>query len=283
MNIDDMKQAWQSESGISQERFEQIGAKVSDSTRLLQKSIFRRDMAETFASAFVIVAFALMSRVAKTWIDWAGCWVAVVAGFIIPMVLWWARKRPVAIASAANFRDFVDVEVDYLRRQVLIIGNVAWWYLLPLYVAVALIIVGMMGPEYRLGECIVLGVCLAMITALYVYLWWLNQVACKKRLQPLHRYYADMAAALESGDDSVLPLSDPPIEFLHRKPPVISKLRRWVGGILTVIATLLVIAGGIVLMQRFDQRTGRFVMSTAPVVAILVITCTGIWRRNPAE
>ena len=49
-NLEDLKKAWHSDSGISQQRFEQISSKVRDSTELLQTTIFRRDMRETFAT-----------------------------------------------------------------------------------------------------------------------------------------------------------------------------------------------------------------------------------------
>ncbi len=57
-NLEDLKKAWQSQSAISQQRFDQIGSKVSDSTELLQTTIFRRDMRETFASVVVVAAFS---------------------------------------------------------------------------------------------------------------------------------------------------------------------------------------------------------------------------------
>ena len=35
---------------------------------------------------------------------------------------------------------------------------------------------------------------------------------------------------------------------------------------------------GLALLYRFDPRTGWFVMSTSPVVALLVFVCSGAWR-----
>ena len=54
--LEDLKQAWQAQRGISQQRFDQIGDKVRDSTSRLQSTIFRRDMVESAASV-VVIAF----------------------------------------------------------------------------------------------------------------------------------------------------------------------------------------------------------------------------------
>ena len=71
-NLEDLKKAWQSESPISQQRFDQIGSKVRESTDLLQTTIFRRDKRETFASVVVVAAFFLFMFSAKNWVDWSG-------------------------------------------------------------------------------------------------------------------------------------------------------------------------------------------------------------------
>ena len=48
---------------------------------------------------------------------------------------------------------------------------------------------------------------------------------------------------------------------------------------MAVFATLLVVAAGVAIMQYFDARTGKFILSVAPVIALLVIVISGAWRR----
>ncbi len=280
-NLEDLKKAWQSDSGIAQQRFDQIGSKVRDSTELLQTTIFRRDMRETFASVVVVAAFFLLMFSAKNWVDWSGYAIVVIAGITIPIVLWRARKRSLATFSAANFRDFVDIEIDYLRRQVQLLRMVAWWGLLPIYAGIALISVGILGPRNSLSELVILTVYLAICAGLFSYIWWLNQSARKANLEPLLHYYVEMRTALDSGDEFALQLPDPPQAFLQSKPlkPMTNR-QRWIWIMLTGAVTLLVAGAGYATMQSFDARTGGFIVSTTPVVAILMIFVSGIWRRG---
>ena len=280
-NLDDLKRAWKSQSGISQERFDQIGTRVRSSTELLQTTIFRRDMVETFASIVVVAAFSFFLLRATNWVDWSGCLIVVIAGITIPIVLWWSRRRALTVVSAANFRDFINVEIDYLRRQVQLLRMIGWWYLLPLYIGICLIMIGIVGPRYTVGEIVILGFCLAICAVLYVYLWWLNQSACQRRLEPLLQYYVDMREALDHGDDFAPQLTDP-TDFLRPEPrKPMTKRRRWICIIVTVIVTAFVAAAGYGTMQHFDARTGVFIFYTVPVVGVLMIVVSGLYREIP--
>jgi hypothetical protein len=201
VNLEDLKNVWQSEGGISQQRFDQIGSRVKESSERLHATILRRDVRETFASVVVVVVFSCLMFSAKSWVDRLGYVIIAIGGITIPFVLWRARSRSLATISTATFRDFVNVEIDYLHRQVRLLRSVTWWYLLPFYMGLALVLVGLMGPRYSLGDLILLCVCLAVIAGLYVYIWWLNQTARKTDLEPLLNYYLEMRTALDSGDE----------------------------------------------------------------------------------
>ena len=280
-NLEYRKKTWQSQSGISQQRFGQIGSKVRSSTELLQATIFRRDMLETLASVVVVAGFSPGLFLAKNWVAWSGFAIEMIAGSTIPFVLWWARKRSLATVSAANFRDFVNIEIDYLSRQVLLLRMVTWWYLLPIYIGIVLILAGLTDLRFLLFELIFLTVYLAFCTGLFIYIWWLNQSARKTHFEPLLHYYKEMRTALDSGDEFALQLPDPPSAFLQPKPrKPMSSRRRWIWIMLTVVVTVLVAGAGYATMQHFDARTGKFVVSTVPVIAILMIFVSGIWRRG---
>ena len=280
-NLDDLKKTWQSQSGISQQRFDQIGSKVKDSTELLQLTIFRRDMLETFASVVIVAFFSRFMLSAKSWIDWSGCLIVVIAGITFPIVLWRARKRSLATVSAANFRDFVNIEIDYLRRQIRLLRMVASWYLLALYTGMVLMLVGLTDPLSQV-ELIVATVYFAISAGLFIYIWWLNQLARKAGFEPLLHYYTEMRTALESGDDFEIQLPDAMSLFQPKARKRMSKARKWVWIILTAAFSALVAGAGYATMQHFDARAGRFILSTVPVVAILFIFVSGIWRRGLA-
>ncbi len=280
-NFEELKQNWQSQSGIPQDRFDQIERKVQGTSNLLRTTVFRRDVRESVASGIVIVAFFPGLFAAKNWVSWSGFAVEVIAGATIPFVLWWARKRSPAAAAAASFRDFVDVEIAFLQRQVLLLRMVTWWYLLPIYAGIVLITLGSGGRDWPMFLLAFCAVYLTIAGGLCVFVWWLNQSGLRNHMQPLLRYYMDLRAALDSGEDTAFSLSDPPSAFLRSKPPkAMSRRRRWawIGAILVV--TALSAGVGYVTMQQFDARTGKFVIVTAPVITLLMIVISGVWRRN---
>jgi hypothetical protein len=249
---------------------------------LFQATISRRDQLETLASVVVVAVFFPGLFFAKNWIAWSGFGIEVIVGSTIPFILWWARKRSLVTVSAANFRDFVDIEIDILRRQVLLLRMVTWWYLLPIYAGIVLISVGLTDFPVLLFERMFLTVYLAFCTGLFIFIWWLNQSARKTRFEPLLHYYKEMRTALDSGDNFALQLPDPPAAFLPPKPrKPMSSRRRSIWIMLTIVVTVFVAGAGYVTMQHFDQRTGGCVLSTVPVIAILMIFVSGIWRRDP--
>ncbi len=284
-NLDALKDTWHSQSGISAQRFEQIASTVRAGSDLLQTTIFRRDMLETCASVVVVVAFAPGLLYAKNWVAWSGFALEVIVGITIPFVLGWARKKPPTAVYEKSFRDFVNVEIDHLERQVRLLRMVTWWYLLPMYVGIVLILVGLTEPRRMvLFELIFVITYLALCTVFFVFVWWLNQSARKNNLQPLLLHYVELRDSLDSGDASSLQLlPDPPSEFLQRAPPkLMTRRQRRVWVFLSAVVVLLVAAAGLATMQSFDPRTGRYLIAAAPVAGFLVLLVSGAWRRPTA-
>lgn len=281
-DLDDLKHAWQNQSGIPQERLEQIGSKVCDSANLMQKAVFRRDMPDTLASIVMIPFLVYQLLNAKNWVIWIGCVILIVALAMVPFILRWARKRPAVSLSTASFRDLVDIEIDSVRRQVKLLRNVGWWGLTPLYVGAVVVTWGT-NLERRdpIGDVIVVSI-LVLVSIPFLGIWWLNLAGCKKHFQPLLDYYVSMRDALENDDDSIMQLTDPPSDFLRNDAPRARlSSRAWRGWIVfIVLVTATVIVVGVAIAKYFDYRTGMFVTSTFPVVAGLFVFISGVWRGS---
>ena len=122
---------------------------------------------------------------------------------------------------------------------------------------------------------------LALTAALCIWIWRLNQVARKKHFEPLLHYYAEMREALDQGGDFALDYPGPPSDFLKPSPyKPLTKRARGIWIAFTAVLTLAVAAAGIMLMQNFDERTGIFIASAAPVVTVLMVFVSGLWRRG---
>ena len=279
-NLDNLKQSWQADQKVPAELFDRIGLAAKNSTDLLQSKIARRDSTEAFSSVLVGAIFLGMSFYTKTWIDWTGCMVVLATSFWIPWRMWQARKGPKLKLSAATFGECLENEIDLIDRQIDLLRNVGWWYLLPLFAGISLMLIGLLGPPFAPFNIVVLITAIGICFSIYTWVWSLNQEAWKNHLVPLRDYYVQVRDALDQNDDSLLPSVDAPTEFLipKRRQPI--GVQRWrIGWITTVVGTIAIAIVGIYLFRNFDERTGAFVFSSVPVVAILLIAITGIWKR----
>ncbi len=282
-NLDDLKKAWQAQSGPSEARFDEIVSNTRNASGLLQTTIYHRDIRESVAGIVVFLFFFPGLFVARNWVSWSGFAIESVVGLTLPIVLWRARKRPPDDASA-TFLDFVDVEVDFLRRQIELLRTVTWWYLLPIYIGIVLISLGVTGPRPSTIEAVFITVYLLACAVFVLFVWHLNRKGRKTNLEPLLAYYIQMKVAIEGGDEFTLPPPDPPAGFLEQDPrPPLTRMSRWIWSIAIVAATVIVAGLGYAIADRFDARTGGFIMSTAPVVGLLLFFISGIWRRNPRK
>ena len=193
-------------------------------------------------------------------------------------------RGPPGAATSATFRDFIEVEIEFLTRQTRLLRRVTWWYLLPLYIGLVLITVGSTDFRFGIVQVTFCGINLTLCTGLFVFVWWLNQSGRKSYFEPLLNYYTEMRGALESGADFSLRLPEPPYGFLESSPQrPMTRARRSTWILLTLAITTLVACAGYLTAQHFDPRTGRFIAYTAPVVALLMIVASGICRRSAAR
>ena len=277
--LDKLKSSWQTDPGVSSDRFDRVSAAVQQNTQSTQRVVLHRDVAESAAS-LVVAIFAVSGIVAsRNWIDFVGFALLISVGLGIPVVLWIARRRSLHQVSSSNYADFISDEIDYLRRQVGLLKHVAWWYLLPIFISMTVVSIGISYPRVSIWGLIYL----MLFGCFCIYLWRLNQRARKRRLEPLLDYYVKLQAALESGEDSDRDFPQPPNVLQHvatRRP--LTTMQRVVFLTLSLSATALVATSGWWIVQNFDPRAGWFVLSTAPLLGLLVLVLTGAYRRSVA-
>ncbi len=278
-----LKKTWQTQGGISPDRFEQLGDQVRSSSGVFQRTIRRRDAIETIAAVGVILGAMVALPHATSWVDGLGYLTIIGAAILIAVVLWRARGRQPEQLSAANLRQHIDHEIAALQRQVHILRNVAWWYLLPIYVGLTLVEVGVFGPQlsWPMGGTLLLSQSLCAVVFMAV--WRMNQRAVKQQLEPILGYYLELREAIDDDDDErLLAVGEPPTSRLlapnPRYGPSPTAKRIWVA--LMLIAAGLVVAGGYVWYRAVDARTGVFLIICAPVVVLLLVVISGVWRPS---
>lgn len=197
MNDDALKQLWQGQ------HFEALPALPNEAqiaamkTRMksFDQTISWRDCGEVAACVLIAGWFGWDLLFANnSTLTQGGCVVLIVSAVVIAWKLIWSKRRlPKAEPNAPLF-DAVKAELQKVENQIGLLKSVAWWYLLPLLVGVLMVHWGGSGgvPSKLLYSAVVL--------ALYVFIYWLNQRAVKNNLLPLQRELASLLHAVETGE-----------------------------------------------------------------------------------
>ena len=280
--MEELKKNWHLDSGIVPERFDQIRERVTSRSQRMRRKIFQGDMLETAAAVVVVFFFGMILLRSNHWIFLIGNLIIVSAACSFPFVLWWARRRS---KSSASFVDELDVEIEFLNRRILILRHLTWWYLAPLYLGLVLFAVGAVDPRRQdwLGHLILIAV-LSFCTLLFVWIWWINRHGCRTFLHPLVQYYTSLRESLQSGVASEDRMPSPPIDFFADKRKItISRRSKIIGVTLVAITFVGVVVAGVLIRKSFDDRTGWFIIATAPVAGLLVLMMTSAWRSTSQE
>ena len=228
MNFEDLQKAWQSQDA---------GAKLIINADLLLKEV-RRNQRQFWRTIFwrdvreVGVAFWLtwyfMQRGLRT-DAWTDCLVALacfgVGAFMVVDRLLQRRKQPVASDALVGC---VETSLRQVNHQIWLLKNVFWWYLLPLSAALG-VSVAVSSWQARSHASQLIGWCVYSVVCILLdwFLYWLNQAAVKKSLEPRRRELEALLA--ETGNP--VPASEAKNQTMN---PTI---------ILTILLLVLLVAG----------------------------------------
>lgn len=187
MNFEDLQKAWQSQNP---------GAKVTINTDLLlrevrrnqkhfARTIFWRDVREA-GLAYVLAGYFIRHGL------WTGVWTNCLIGlacfgvgtFMI-VDRWLQRGKPPA---ANDLVACVEASLHQVNHQIWLLRNIAWWYLLPLALTIGISVTAQVwDSEHATSQLAGLGVYAFFVILLYWFIYWLNQFAVKKTLEPRKR------------------------------------------------------------------------------------------------
>ncbi len=179
--FDDLRSSWQeaNDKPLSFKEREQLVTKVCRRVERLSGSFVQRDVIETIAAVVVILAFLPLFSRPDIYVAKLGAAIIIgSAGFIIYKMhhTRTITKRP---RLDAPLREFCEVEIERLDRQIALSRSVLSWYIAPLIIGVNLVYSGIAGfGAASRNYCIVT---LLLAAAIY---WW-NQRAVTKSLLPV--------------------------------------------------------------------------------------------------
>ena len=148
------------------------------------RTIKHRNWRESGGAALVTVFFAFIAWQSPNALARAGNLVVAASGlWIIFSMLRHGREAP----SPAADRTLADFQQALLRKydhQIRLLKNVKYWYLLPLYVGLLLASAGIVMARTAQGQpAWPQLIAMAVYTAVFGFVWWLNEGPGVRRLQ----------------------------------------------------------------------------------------------------
>jgi hypothetical protein len=207
---DDFQKAWQAQA--SQPRVtiaaDLLRSEVERNEHSFRTMILLRDIREVGVSVLLIPVWLFLG----VWLALPWTWY-----LSIPAFLWIAafmlidRARHAAPSSTPGepLVHSVQTSLVEVEHQIKLLCNVLWWYLLPS----AIPMLAFFGQvTWRASqswlEAIVVGSCFfALVAGVDAFLYWVNQVAVRKELQPRREELLKLLANLQEESSGMPPLA----------------------------------------------------------------------------
>jgi hypothetical protein len=199
MNFEELQKAWQSQNP---------GATVTINTDLLLKevrcnqhhfwmTIFWRDAREVGVAAFLTWLFLHWAIRDREWSLYLLSFSCFGVGLFMLVDRWLQRrKRPVTNEA---LRGCIEASLLQVNHQIWLLKNVFWWYLLPLAAAIGISICAGIWRTRQAGFSVMKGWVVFVLFGVLIYwgVYWLNQFAVKKYLEPRRQELESLLASLD--------------------------------------------------------------------------------------
>jgi Na+/proline symporter len=199
MNFEDFQKSWQSQDA---------GAKLSIDTDVLLKevrrnqqqfwaTIFWRDVREVGVAFLLTLYFSYYGLRHHDWTDFlVGFACFGVGTFMIVDRVLQRRKKPV---SNDSLKTCVETSLLQVNHQIWLLKNIFWWYLLPIAAALGISIGYSTWHSRHDGVTAVTGFVFSVLLCALIYwgVYWLNQSAVRKNLEPRRLELKTLLASLE--------------------------------------------------------------------------------------
>jgi hypothetical protein len=202
-NPDSFQQAWQAHASQAQVTIDAdlLLKVVERDQRNFQRMIFCRDYREVGVAVVMIpLWFYLGITFSSPWTWWLTVPVLVwLAGFMI--VYRMRHKQPPAEPDAPLLH-CVERSLTEVEDQIWLLRNIFWWYLLPPGISMAAFFVQVSWQaaarnNNRLEGLIAGTILLVFLAGTYYFIYWLNQSAVRKQLEPRRQELLALIASLK--------------------------------------------------------------------------------------
>jgi CubicO group peptidase (beta-lactamase class C family) len=199
MNLDDFQKSWQSQDAAKQISInaDALLTEVRRNRQQFRQTIFLRDLREVVVLLLLVPVFIFFG--------WLFHWTMYLCAFACFVdaaffVLDRRQQKKKTPDAHGTLKDCAATSLAEVSHQIWLLKNIIWWYLLPLFVP-ELLFFGwcawiMPGPvAFKIFYLLFL---VGFLLLVQVFVYWLNQSAVKKCLEPRRRELQKLLAGLET-------------------------------------------------------------------------------------
>jgi Na+/proline symporter len=199
MNFEELQKTWQAQDAGTKVTIDAdvLLKEVRRNERQFRATIFWRDAREVGVAFLLILWFLYCGLRDHDWTDFlVGSACFGVAAYMVTDRLLQRRKQAAANDSLKACAERSLVQVNH---QIWLLRNVFWWYLLPFAAALGISIGYSTWQARHFGTTAVIGWCLLALFGVLLYwgIYWLNQFAVRKDLEPRRQELEGLVASLK--------------------------------------------------------------------------------------
>lgn len=200
---DELKKVWQSQASTARLTLDAslVLNEVRRNEKQFEAMILARDLREvTVALVLVPVWFYMGYKLSSPWTWYLSVpgllWIA---GF---MIVDRKRQRRKLSAPGDDLRRSVESSLAQVEHQIYLLRNILWWYLLPLFVPMTLFVahVACRSGDSSVGRWAGFAAMELMFALIFGFIYWLNQFAVRKQLEPRQRELQALLRSLDEAD-----------------------------------------------------------------------------------
>jgi hypothetical protein len=179
MNPSELESIWKRQGALepSPENIIQIADALHSADRKFRRTIWWRDVRETVAALFCAGFFGF---VGQTWLRW----IAVASGLFVAAYIVKSRIAVRFRPEGLSLADRLQQMILETEMQIGLLRSVLWWYLLPIAVGIIAMVLDRAAASPRKFDPFHLTNFLVIMSVLGVVVYWLNQRAVRKILEP---------------------------------------------------------------------------------------------------
>jgi hypothetical protein len=199
---DNFQQAWRTQSARTHVTVDadRLLSEVQRSERQFRAMVFWRDFREVFIAMFLIPIWFYMGATTSPPWTWYLSVPALIftAGFML--VFRWRHPHK-ASEPDESLRECAKNSLTHVDDQIWLLRNVLWWYLLPLGTSIAAFFIhvavdGAIATNDWVAGLFAAAIGVGILVAVYYSIYYLNQFAVRKQLEPRRQELLALLASL---------------------------------------------------------------------------------------